>query len=159
MAEDDAPRGSRRRFLSRATTLAVASVTAGAAGGTIRFLLPNAGDGSDLPRMVGPLADFRRGTIAELDREGVFVVHAEDGLAAISTECTHLGCRVRHTSSGFACPCHGARFDALGRVRSGPARRALTWHPVEVDESGRLWVDLGRTLPAGTFTRPGGGSG
>ena len=57
----------------------------------------------------------------------------EEWLVVISI-CTHLGCRLRSTagagmstsSDGWVCPCHAARFDLSGRVRSGPARTNLT---------------------------------
>jgi ubiquinol-cytochrome c reductase iron-sulfur subunit len=38
--------------------------------------------------------------------------------------CTHLGCvPIGHQGNfeGWACPCHGSQFDAVGRVRHGPA--------------------------------------
>jgi len=57
----------------------------------------------------------------------------EEWLVVISI-CTHLGCRLQTTraagmsasSDGWVCPCHAARFDLSGRVRSGPARTNLT---------------------------------
>ncbi len=49
--------------------------------------------------------------------------------------CTHLGCLLRSqdapvaTGEGWFCPCHAARFDLSGRVRSGPARTNLPVPP------------------------------
>ena len=49
---------------------------------------------------------------------------------AVSLTCTHQGCTVKASvkasaSGGFVCPCHGAVYDAQGKVISGPATRDL----------------------------------
>jgi Rieske Fe-S protein len=72
-----------------------------------------------------------------------------EGVYAISTICTHLGCVVKASLEGFECPCHGSRFATDGAVTRGPAPRALPW--VKVSSSGAgLVVDEGATVPAGT---------
>jgi nitrite reductase/ring-hydroxylating ferredoxin subunit len=55
----------------------------------------------------------------------IFVTGTAEAPVAISRECTHLGCRVAGAPGGFACPCHGSRYDAAGAPVAGPARAAL----------------------------------
>jgi cytochrome b6-f complex iron-sulfur subunit len=72
-----------------------------------------------------------------------------EGVYAISIVCTHLGCIVKPTEEGFACPCHGSRFAHDGSVTKGPAPRALSW--VSVSASGStVMVDEETTVPPGT---------
>jgi cytochrome b6-f complex iron-sulfur subunit len=61
---------------------------------------------------------------------------------ALKAECTHLGCLVAADLEaaasgvgGFACPCHGSRYSADGRVLRGPAPRALALASVTVRET------------------------
>jgi cytochrome b6-f complex iron-sulfur subunit len=68
---------------------------------------------------------------------------------AISTVCTHLGCIVKASADGFACPCHGSQFESDGTVRRGPAPRPLDWLAVTVSGSS-LIVDEGATVESGT---------
>ena len=52
--------------------------------------------------------------------------------AIYAANCTHLGCIPTQVSKGFdqwSCPCHGSRFDALGRVTKGPAPTNLPQPP------------------------------
>lgn len=73
----------------------------------------------------------------------------EQGVHAISTICTHLGCIVKANSEGFECPCHGSKFGATGEVVKGPAPTALAW--LKVTNSGGAWiVDEGEKVPPGT---------
>ncbi len=72
-----------------------------------------------------------------------------EGVYAISTVCTHLGCIVKPSAEGFECPCHGSRFAPDGEVRKGPAPRPLPW--LKVSLSGSLvTIDEGTTVPQGT---------
>lgn len=72
-----------------------------------------------------------------------------EGLYAISTICTHLGCVVKPHADGFECPCHGSRFAADGEVTRGPAPQPLPWLKVNVS-GGVVTIDEGATVAAGT---------
>jgi len=75
-----------------------------------------------------------------------------EGVYAISTICTHLGCVVKHTADGFECPCHGSRFAADGTVTKGPAPVPLAWRKVTVSGD-TLIVDEEASVPLGTKER------
>lgn len=72
------------------------------------------------------LADLKPGDSAIIDAEGeTFAAwRAPDGeLFAVSSVCTHLGCKVHWNSveTSWDCPCHGSRFRPDGTVIEGPA--------------------------------------
>jgi nitrite reductase/ring-hydroxylating ferredoxin subunit len=79
----------------------------------------------------------------------VAVLRDGDGVYAVSLVCTHLGCIVKPTASGFECPCHGSRFGRDGSVTKGPAPKALPWLGVSV-ASHAVTVDEDKTVPPGT---------
>jgi Rieske Fe-S protein len=79
------------------------------------------------------------------------IVSVARGVGAISMVCTHLGCVVAASDSGFGCPCHGSAFDVQGHVVEGPAPRALKWLRVSQAVDGRLVVDADREVEPGTF--------
>jgi Rieske Fe-S protein len=67
-------------------------------------------------------------------------VRQGEEVLALDLVCTHLGCTVAATERGFACPCHGSRFDSRGQVLDGPAPRALRRLRVERDgDAYRVW--------------------
>lgn len=72
-----------------------------------------------------------------------------EGVYAVSTICTHLGCVVKPNAEGFECPCHGSRFTHDGTVSKGPAPRALPWLKI-VGKDNQYVVDEGATVPQGT---------
>jgi cytochrome b6-f complex iron-sulfur subunit len=80
----------------------------------------------------------------------VAVFRDADGVHAISTVCTHLGCIVKREGAGFACPCHGSQFAMDGTVTKGPAPKALPWLAVAKAPGGGVVVDEAKTVAPGT---------
>lgn len=124
---------TRRAFLT--------TVIAAAAGlvGCWRYLTP--ARGLDPRALAVPLADVPRGGALVLPEDGIAVTQLRDGeVRVLDLTCTHLGCRVAATETGFTCPCHGSRFDERGGVLTGPAPRPL--HTLAYRErEGILMVD------------------
>jgi ubiquinol-cytochrome c reductase iron-sulfur subunit len=64
-------------------------------------------------------------------------IEGHDNWLVVVGVCTHLGCLLMSrqpgatvsADEGWFCPCHAARFDLSGRVRSGPARTNLPVPP------------------------------
>jgi len=142
---------SRRDFLTRAGQAAVVATTATAAAGTVSLALPNVEEGRPRRLLLGTPADFKMGTVTWLEEHELFVLRSVDGFGAFSSRCTHLGCTVRRTAEGFVCPCHGAAYDADGRVTAGPARDPLPWVEVRLGPDGRLWADRDTPVDPGTL--------
>jgi Rieske Fe-S protein len=77
-----------------------------------------------------------------------FIMHDERGLYAINATCTHLGCLVKQLTTGFDCPCHGSRYTANGAVTNGPATQPLNYSALALDSSGKVVLDVSRTVDA-----------
>jgi len=79
----------------------------------------------------------------------VAVFRDSEGVFAISTVCTHLGCIVKSSATGFDCPCHGSRFAEDGTVIKGPAPKPLPWLKV-TGSGGTISIDEESKVKAGT---------
>ncbi|HUG43937.1 MAG TPA: Rieske 2Fe-2S domain-containing protein [Acidobacteriota bacterium] len=76
-----------------------------------------------------------------------------EGVYAVSTVCTHLGCIVKAAPGVLDCPCHGSRFDLQGTVLRGPAPSPLPWLEVTRLGESAFVVDEGMSVPRGTKVR------
>ena len=138
-------RDSRRRFLFGTGVMTVVFGMLGFVGATARYLFPNVLYEPPSRFPVGRPGDFPSDTAVFLPNEQLFIFSSRAGFYAISSVCTHLGCNVRHVEGdGFTCPCHGSRYDANGRVVSGPAPLPLDWFGLSLSPRGELVVDKRR---------------
>ncbi len=74
--------------------------------------------------------------LVEVNGEELALVKAGGKIIALSTTCTHLGCRVvfRKAEKIFFCPCHRGKFDLTGKVLEGPPPLPLRRKHVKVEE-------------------------
>lgn len=111
-------------------------------GATLRFMLPNVLYEPSQKFRAGRVRDYPLGvTIDKANR--VWIIRNEQGLYAMWSRCTHLGCTPNWfpAESRFRCPCHGSNFNAQGDVIAGPAPKPLWRVLVNVTPQGELIID------------------
>lgn len=70
-----------------------------------------------------------------VERQVVFLVKSGESVTALSSTCTHLGCRVSWDGEAkqLKCPCHGGVYDRTGAVISGPPPAPLASLMTRID--------------------------
>lgn len=131
---------SRRDFLKLARNAVLATCGVLGLGGLIRFLDTRTQPDPQTDFDAGPAGRFVDGSRTLIPDVPAVVLKNPDGITVLSLVCTHLGCTVESKPEGFACPCHGSRFDIQGKVTRGPAVRPLRTLRSEVTPDGRLHV-------------------
>ena len=132
----------RRDFLGLAAAWSAVTAVGVALVGALRLPMPSVFPESSSRAKLGPVAKFLSTEVTPLPDRRMWVYRGDDGLYAISSVCTHLGCIVQaEKEGGYHCPCHGSRFDQQGRVLGGPAPRALKYLKLTVSPDGQLVVD------------------
>jgi cytochrome b6-f complex iron-sulfur subunit len=129
---------SRRDFLKLASAAVLSISGLLGLGGLIRFL--------DTQTDPSPQTDFDLGSPGKyplnsrtvLPDVPALLLHTQAGFTALSLLCTHLGCTVESKPDGFACPCHGSRFDLQGNVTRGPAGKPLNSLRTGITSDGNL---------------------
>ncbi len=115
-----------RREVIRIAGVAVTSVIAALAGGSLRpkKAAPNA--------VIAKLSEVNIGAtklFTARDGSPAILFRTKAGVFAYSRICTHQGCTVNYEALGnvLSCPCHGARFDPTNgaKVIAGPAPTPL----------------------------------
>jgi cytochrome b6-f complex iron-sulfur subunit len=141
---------SRRDFLGLASMGAAVISLLVVVAGVFRMTKANVYYEDSKKFKVGKPEEFPIGAVKKLDDRNVFIFANSDGLHAISSVCTHLGCIIATTEWGFQCPCHGSQFDRNGKVIGGPAPRSLPWLEVSRHVDGNIVVDAGKEIRSGT---------
>ena len=107
-------------------------------GGLLRFLDHDINSAPQTEFDLGPASKYPLNSRTLLSETPALLLHTENGFSAMSLVCTHLGCGLKSDLDGFACPCHGSRFDADGKVLHGPATERLSALRIEITEDNRL---------------------
>jgi cytochrome b6-f complex iron-sulfur subunit len=141
----------RRDFLAWVSGIGVVGSALAAAFSTFFFMKPRVTFGQPNRFLIGRPEDYPAGARIAIDAKRVCIVREGNRVAAISTTCTHLGCIVAPSATGFQCPCHGSQFDVDGNVTGGPAPKALAWYQVSLTPSGELEVDKDNEVGSGTY--------
>lgn len=144
---------SRRDFLGLASLWAAILSLAAVFGGIFKMTKASVHYEESKVFKIGKPDEFPVGTVKKLDDKNVYIFTDNDGIYAISSICTHLGCIVANTEWGFQCPCHGSKFNKDGKVIGGPAPRPLPWHEVSKHVDGNLIVDAAKEVKIGTKFR------
>jgi cytochrome b6-f complex iron-sulfur subunit len=141
------PRRSFLSWMTLAWTAFTASMLA-AATATGRFMFPNV--------LFEPPPTFKAGFANEIQvgqvderfkqRFGVWLVRDQEGIYALSTVCTHLGCTPNwlEAEQKFKCPCHGSGYYKSGVNFEGPTPRPLERYAISLADDGQILVDKSR---------------
>jgi cytochrome b6-f complex iron-sulfur subunit len=131
---------SRRDFLKLARTVILTACGLLGLGGLVRFLDTRTQPDPQTDFDLAPADGFADGSRTSFPQVPAVVIKDAGGFSALSLICTHLGCTVESKPDGFACPCHGSRFDPQGKVTRGPAAQPLKYLRTEITPDGRLHV-------------------
>lgn len=150
------PRGpeeaiSRRRLLAWLSSVGLFGSAVLAVISDLVFFKPRVTYSPSARFSIGKADDFPPGTRIAREVERVCIVREGNRMAAISTTCTHLGCIVSISDTGFACPCHGSRYDQDGNVTGGPAPKPLPWFKVTLAPNGEIEVDKNSAVEPGSY--------
>ena len=142
---------SRRKLLAWLSGISLFGSAVLSAFSNFVFIKPRATYGQPQRFTIGKPDEYPSGTRIAMEQKRVCVVRDGNKVAAISTTCTHLGCIVGLSDTGFACPCHGSRFDTDGAVTGGPAPKPLPWFKVSLAPNGELEIDKDTQIEPGSY--------
>src|SRR5215470_1878118 len=161
-AAKDAKPMPRRSFISWMTlawTAFTASMLA-AATATTRFMFPNVLFEPPPTFKAGYPNEIQVGQVDERFKQkfAVWLVRDPNGIYALSTVCTHLGCTPNwlEAEQKFKCPCHGSGYYKTGINFEGPTPRPLERYAISLADDGQILVDKSRKFQEekGEWTNP-----
>ncbi len=125
------------------TAFAIATVTA--LSTVLRFMFPNVLFEPKSSFKAGVPDDYEVGKVDSRlkDKYGVWIVRTMEGIYALISVCTHLGCTPNwlDAEQKFKCPCHGSGFYKSGINFEGPAPRPLERARISLADDGQILVD------------------
>ena len=115
-------------------------------GGLVRYFSYQFDPGPPGEYDLGDISNFPDGSRTIRADIPAVIENRAGALIAFSLTCTHLGCTVEMDDKIFACPCHGSRYDADGKVLKGPAQKPLRKLRITVqpDNTLKLYTDEGK---------------
>lgn len=137
----------RRSFLNKASLILASAAGIFAGFSLLRIFSQRSGNQGMMVK-IGKPSDFPVDTYTLVVDHDLFIYRDHEGIKALSSICTHLGCTVQRSSDGFECPCHGSCYTEEGKVKSGPAPRSLSWYEIDKAADGRIQVDKSSEVDA-----------
>jgi cytochrome b6-f complex iron-sulfur subunit len=141
-----------RFWVTRRTVLKLSMAAAGLLllNGVRRFLSYQEPSARTRQAVLGEPGFYPVNSVTAVPGVDCSLLRDEGGFYAISRICTHLGCLVSPDETSFNCPCHGSKFARDGAVVDGPANQPLQQVQVAQLGDGRLVIDAGVVVPAGS---------
>jgi cytochrome b6-f complex iron-sulfur subunit len=94
------------------------------------------------------------GSVTAVPQLKAWILRDEDGLYALSAVCSHLGCTISKTDTGFECPCHGSRFNLKGTALQGPATKQLEYLELSLTGENQVVLDSSKKVPPSQRLNP-----
>ena len=136
---------TRRRFLNFVGWGSFATFWGLSTIATLRFFFPKVLYEPSLRFLAGKPEDYQPGEVSTRmqEEQRVWMIRNEQGMYALISICTHLGCTpIWHPSEQrIKCPCHGSNFLIDGLNVAGPAPTPLFRAAISLDLSGNIVVD------------------
>lgn len=141
---------TRRRFFSYVGWGSFVAFWGGCTLASVRFLFPKILYEPSLKFFAGKPEDYAVGEVSTRMKKDqrVWMIRNEEGMYALISICTHLGCTpIWHTADNLIkCPCHGSNFTSDGDVVAGPAPRPLERAVISLDLAGNIVVDKSQKM-------------